>query len=166
MNDSGRKWLYSLRRELHFTSGFVIRNAGEIGIFLFLILFGLLVMGFINGDSKPEYLLGLVAAFGAYAAFVTQQRGKMHDIMKGFDEDFSKLRATRRKLTKKLQDKNSQADGDSHFRTSSLEYDKERQLFIESFGIRFLRFTNNEVYRNLNGVLFTICEALKTKVNS
>lgn len=58
-----------------------------------------------------------------------------------------------------------EVDGESHFHTSSLEYDKERQLFIESFGIRFLRFTNNEIYQNLNGVLFTICEALQTKVN-
>src|ERR1041385_8031885 len=57
-------------------------------------------------------------------------------------------------------------DGDSHFRASSIEYDKERQSFIESFGIHFLRFTNNDVYQNLNGVLFTICETIKTSINA
>ena len=31
--------------------------------------------------------------------------------------------------------------------------DKERQVIIESFGITFLRFTNREIYENINGVL-------------
>lgn len=44
-------------------------------------------------------------------------------------------------------------DGDSHFQAGAQEYDRERQAFIESVGIRFLRFTNNEVYDNLAGVL-------------
>lgn len=44
-------------------------------------------------------------------------------------------------------------DGDSHFQDGAQEYDWERQAFIESVGIRFLRFTNDEVYGNLEGVL-------------
>jgi very-short-patch-repair endonuclease len=44
-------------------------------------------------------------------------------------------------------------DGDSHFQEGAQEYDRERQAFIESVGIRFLRFTNDEVYKNLEGVL-------------
>jgi very-short-patch-repair endonuclease len=56
-------------------------------------------------------------------------------------------------------------DGDSHFRRSSITYDKERQSFIEGFGIQFLRFTNSDIYRNLNGVLITICETLEEKMN-
>jgi len=47
-------------------------------------------------------------------------------------------------------------DGDSHFIWDAVEDDKRRQSFIESFGIHFLRFTNQEVYDNLNGVLETI----------
>jgi len=47
-------------------------------------------------------------------------------------------------------------DGDSHFIGDAVEDDKRRQSFIESFGIHFLRFTNQEVYDNLNGVLETI----------
>jgi len=49
-------------------------------------------------------------------------------------------------------------DGDSHYRLSSLEYDDKRQKFIESFGIKFLRFTNDDVYNNIDGVLQIIYE--------
>jgi very-short-patch-repair endonuclease len=51
-------------------------------------------------------------------------------------------------------------DGDSHFQEGAAQYDEERQIFIESTGIIFLRFTNNEVYENLNGVLETIVEKI------
>jgi very-short-patch-repair endonuclease len=40
------------------------------------------------------------------------------------------------------------------------EYDRERQAFIESVGIRFLRFTNDEVYGNLEGVLERITQGI------
>ncbi|MEO0844676.1 MAG: DUF559 domain-containing protein, partial [Cyanobacteria bacterium J06643_5] len=43
--------------------------------------------------------------------------------------------------------------GKSHFKDGIAEYDRERQSYIESLGIRFIRFTNNEVYENLDGVL-------------
>ena len=48
-------------------------------------------------------------------------------------------------------------DGDSHFQQDS--NDKNRQDYIEMFGIRFLRFTNEEVYNNLEGVLEVIRQA-------
>jgi very-short-patch-repair endonuclease len=44
-------------------------------------------------------------------------------------------------------------DGDSHFQPGAPEYDRKRQQFIESFGIRFVRSLNTEVYENLDGVL-------------
>ncbi len=47
-------------------------------------------------------------------------------------------------------------DGESHFQKGAAQYDQERQIFIESAGIQFLRFTNRDVYENLNGVLETI----------
>jgi hypothetical protein len=40
------------------------------------------------------------------------------------------------------------------------EYDQERQTFIESVGIRFLRFTNDQVYGNLEGVLERIIQKI------
>ena len=47
-------------------------------------------------------------------------------------------------------------DGESHSQEESLQRDAERQGYIEGFGIRFLRFTNNEIYDNLEGVLMEI----------
>ena len=44
-------------------------------------------------------------------------------------------------------------DGDTHMGENAESYDKKRQTFIEQFGIKFLRFTNNDVYNNLNGVI-------------
>ena len=44
-------------------------------------------------------------------------------------------------------------DGDSHFQPGSREYDRSRQDFIESYGIRLVRVLNADVYENLDGVL-------------
>ncbi len=52
-------------------------------------------------------------------------------------------------------------DGDSHFQNGAAEYDKERQVFIESTGIRFIRFTNDDVYNNLSGVLEYIAQNIR-----
>ena len=54
-------------------------------------------------------------------------------------------------------------DGDSHFIGDAVEDDKRRQAFIESFGIHFLRFTNQDVYDNLDGVLEAITRVALTK---
>jgi len=43
-------------------------------------------------------------------------------------------------------------DGDSHFVNDAEKYDKIRQNFIESLGIKFLRFTNLDIINNLNSV--------------
>ena len=47
-------------------------------------------------------------------------------------------------------------DGDSHFLGDAYIDDQQRQAYIESFEIRFLRFTNNQVYQELDAVLDTI----------
>jgi very-short-patch-repair endonuclease len=52
-------------------------------------------------------------------------------------------------------------DGDSHYQPGAEERDKKRQKWIEQYGIRFLRFTNDEVRKNLYGVLDAIEEAVK-----
>ena len=53
-----------------------------------------------------------------------------------------------------------EVDGASHFWPGAAEYDKRRQKYIESFGIKFLRFTNTDVYENIDGVLEKIYEFL------
>ncbi len=52
-------------------------------------------------------------------------------------------------------------DGESHFKDGAAEYDRARQEFVESAGIRFIRFTNDDVYLNLSGVLESIAEKVR-----
>ena len=52
-------------------------------------------------------------------------------------------------------------DGDSHFQAGAEEYDRDRQALIEKLGIRFLRFTNSDVYESLNGVLEKVAKAVQ-----
>lgn len=54
-----------------------------------------------------------------------------------------------------------EVDGDSHFVDNAEEYDRQRQQYIEQFGIHFLRFTNADVRTNLYGVLDTIMQKIK-----
>lgn len=44
-------------------------------------------------------------------------------------------------------------DGDSHSDVGAEERDAQRQAFIESHGIRVVRFTNEDVYKRLEDVL-------------
>ncbi len=53
-----------------------------------------------------------------------------------------------------------EVDGETH-NASTEAYDRERQNYIEEYGIKFLRFTNVEVYDNLDGVLTRIYEAVR-----
>lgn len=46
-----------------------------------------------------------------------------------------------------------EVDGPTHQGSEAQTYDQARQQFIESLGIEFLRFTNSEVYQNLDAVL-------------
>lgn len=56
-----------------------------------------------------------------------------------------------------------EVDGDSHFSEGSEVWDKARQDFIESFGISFLRFTNKEIYENLDEVLAKIDDCMQKR---
>ena len=43
-------------------------------------------------------------------------------------------------------------DGETHYVGEAQQRDRRRQQFIESLGIRVLRFLNDDVYENLDGV--------------
>jgi very-short-patch-repair endonuclease len=47
-------------------------------------------------------------------------------------------------------------DGPTHYGEIAEAYDARRQSYIESKGIRFLRFTNRQVYRELDAVVESI----------
>ncbi|OGY32320.1 MAG: hypothetical protein A3C02_04230 [Candidatus Andersenbacteria bacterium RIFCSPHIGHO2_02_FULL_45_11] len=44
-------------------------------------------------------------------------------------------------------------DGESHFVDDQKEYDNVRGEYISALGIKVLRYTNEEIMKNLNGVL-------------
>ncbi len=44
-------------------------------------------------------------------------------------------------------------DGDSHYNEDSQEYDKIRTEFMQTERIKVIRFTNTDVYENMNEVL-------------
>ncbi len=52
-------------------------------------------------------------------------------------------------------------DGSQHL--DQEDYDAERTAFLESKGYRVLRFWNNEVINNMDGIVITILEALSSK---
>ncbi len=47
-------------------------------------------------------------------------------------------------------------DGSSH--DNKEEYDKERQLKLESMGVKFIRFNHSDVIKNIEGVVETILD--------
>ncbi len=56
-------------------------------------------------------------------------------------------------------------DGETHWSDEEIEKDRKRQKDIEDLGVLFLRFTNRDVYENLEGVLQMIaekCDAIKS----
>jgi very-short-patch-repair endonuclease len=53
-----------------------------------------------------------------------------------------------------------EVDGPSHFTRKALLKDKERQEKIEGEGVRFLRFTNSEVYHNIDGVMEVVYQTV------
>lgn len=53
-----------------------------------------------------------------------------------------------------------EVDGDSHFSSEAQEYDRVRTAFFESLGIKVIRYTNDEVLENSDGVLEDLIQIL------
>ena len=51
-------------------------------------------------------------------------------------------------------------DGDSHFTPTAQAYDEQRTKYIQSFGIMVIRFTNTDIYTNMQKVLDEIAKNL------
>ena len=52
-------------------------------------------------------------------------------------------------------------DGEVHFNEEAIKYDKERTEYIETLGLRVIRFENNEVLKNTEFVLNKIKACFK-----
>ena len=55
-----------------------------------------------------------------------------------------------------------EVDGAVHDRPGQEGYDMERQEFLESLGLRVMRFKNDEVMRGTDGVVKAIADALES----
>ena len=51
---------------------------------------------------------------------------------------------------------NNEIDGGQHKRLENIEYDKTRTEFLNSLGYKVIRFWNNEIYKNIDGVLLRL----------
>ena len=54
-------------------------------------------------------------------------------------------------------------DGDSHDTLEAQVYDAERNMFMQEIGLAVLRFTNQDVFTNIEGILERIQEQVKSK---
>ncbi|MGB3656019.1 MAG: endonuclease domain-containing protein [Rivularia sp. (in: cyanobacteria)] len=52
-------------------------------------------------------------------------------------------------------------DGESHFTDEAKNYDSQRTLILEGYGLQVIRFTNEEVFKNFEGV----CECIENYLN-
>jgi len=59
-----------------------------------------------------------------------------------------------------------EADGGQHFELAGARADEERGRYLESRGIRVLRFTNLEILRETEGVIAWILQALEETTTS
>ena len=54
-------------------------------------------------------------------------------------------------------------DGASHFSITIDEYEAERTKFLESLGLKVIRFENKELYEDIEAVLEKVREGLQTE---
>ena len=52
-------------------------------------------------------------------------------------------------------------DGDTHYTPEAEQYDQQRDEFLRAFGLSVLRFTNQEIYQDLESVLDKIKETIR-----
>jgi very-short-patch-repair endonuclease len=59
-----------------------------------------------------------------------------------------------------------EADGSGHAKKDQKEYDEERTAFLEGWGLKVLRFWNNEILENPEGVYKTILSTIQKQQNT
>lgn len=57
-------------------------------------------------------------------------------------------------------------DGGQHATEINIHYDQRRTVILSSYGIKILRFWDNDVFQNINGVLEEILRHLQAKRTS
>ena len=59
-----------------------------------------------------------------------------------------------------------EVDGDHHIESGNVENDKKRTAWLESEGFRVIRFWNNDVLLNIEGVAARILEEINSYIDS
>ncbi len=54
-------------------------------------------------------------------------------------------------------------DGCQHYTPQGLEYDRKREDYMSTFGIKTIRFSNRDVLTNIEGVLQSLVEAISKR---
>ncbi len=55
-------------------------------------------------------------------------------------------------------------DGGQHYETEGMKKDQERDQYLQEIGLSVLRFSDNDVLKNIDGVIETIHEHLKSSL--
>jgi very-short-patch-repair endonuclease len=56
-------------------------------------------------------------------------------------------------------------DGDQHYTRKAIINDVERDKHLQRIGCKVVRYSNNEIFNNEDGVMQDIYENLKTRIN-
>jgi very-short-patch-repair endonuclease len=57
-------------------------------------------------------------------------------------------------------------DGSQHYTEQGLEYDRERSLYLEAYGLMVLRFSNDDIDKNFEGVCMEIDRVVKERMKN
>lgn len=59
-----------------------------------------------------------------------------------------------------------EVDGDSHADADQVVKDKQREQYLQSLGLRVIRYINDDIVKNLDGVLEDLAERLSSRSTS
>ena len=59
-----------------------------------------------------------------------------------------------------------EVDGDSHADTDQVVKDRQREQYLQSLGLRVIRYINDDILKNLDGVMEDLAERLSSRSTS
>jgi very-short-patch-repair endonuclease len=59
-----------------------------------------------------------------------------------------------------------EVDGDSHVDADQVVKDRQREQYLQSLGLRVIRYINDDILKNLDGVLEDLAERLPSRSTS
>jgi very-short-patch-repair endonuclease len=59
-----------------------------------------------------------------------------------------------------------EVDGDSHADADQVVKDKQREQYLQSLGLRVIRYINDDIVKNLGGILEDLAERISSRSTS